>query len=1312
MTWAFGQTCSVPFNIKFEKKTTSTVDLSWSDTNTGPQGWEIEIVKRGDIRTGMPSFPLITEKKFKLTSLIPSTAYELYIRTVCNTSRSNWNVAIPFTTTLEIPTACQINIPLKDNGIETLILDIPQINKPNLILGKNIFLESVSVVVEHDWPADLRLVLESPQGQQLVLSNHKGTVTDDFGNINDLACQQLTTFSPEACYALSDAKPPFLGVFRPDGDIRAWKLDTLSRGTWKLISFDRAIKDAGTLKFLDIKFTTEDCQVPDNFTILNTGTNEVTIGWEPKQPCNTIRIQILENGMPKDTIFVPCKEGKFTVNGLVPNTSYSFSIVNICTFQNQSQVSCEVKTSTACEPVSIAESFDKPPVCSEDCGSSCSFFSESWFNINQDYGLDWIIWQGKTNTENTGPDSDINGNGKYIYIESNPQLCGADKRIVLESRCFKILSNPSGCDMSFYYHMNGKDIGSLTLEISLDGGNLWKPLFEKTGDQGNQWHRITLSLKEYHDKIAKFRFLATTGAGAFGDIALDQIEFYKSMPVSGLNRYYIDLDGDGFGNDEFFVDLCTSDVPSGYIEKGGDCKDDNPLIFPGTTEIQCNAIDENCNGNEDDQPEANPIKLQANQNPSSCNGSSDGSIFLNLSGGNAPYTVSWNNGMQGESITGLTNGIYYATVTDKGGCILKSPFYEINSGTNLNIEISELVKPTCMGISNGGIDIIHNVDNPPYTYLWSNGSTNRNVTGIGEGYYTVTVTDVNKCFKVLEKIKLSASPSLVTNIKSVTHPKCDGQQTGSIELITVNGVSPYTYKWSTGNTTVSMSNLFAGNYTCTITDSRGCFTTFETKLVSPPPIEINIVSTEDARCYGEENGAIKTEVKGGKPGYSYLWSKQSERTDDIYNLAAGTYTLTVSDVNGCQNVSEQIVINEPLPFLVRLDSLSPATCIRGNNGYVSILAAGGNGSYNYVWKHTLESTRILDSIQSGNYSVTAYDILGCKSGIPNIFVPYINKQLELPLNLVADNVCFQDKKAIISAQVNEGKPPYDYNWSHGLQYFKEQNQDTVFSLPAGRYTLTITDVDGCVGTSDEVEIKEKQPYNFSVIDLIDNLCAEDSNGAISIVVNGGQAPISVLWNNGLYSGLEISGLASGTYKALILDQNQCKIETTPILVTSLSDMRFSDEITHTPLGSSKGKICVNISGGVSPYTYTWSNGMTTFPCIENLTEGTYKLTVTDALECMKTQEYKIESTSNTDNEGIKKPKVYPNPFVDKIYIEHLSEMNSISIFRTDGTLVKKVYRSDFSSQDILDLQGLSIGVYILESESNGLKFKHKVIKIE
>jgi hypothetical protein len=275
-----------------------------------------------------------------------------------------------------------------------------------------------------------------------------------------------------------------------------------------------------------------------------------------------------------------------------------------------------------------------------------------------------------------------------------------------------------------------------------------------------------------------------------------------------------------------------------------------------------------------------------------------------------------------------------------------------------------------------------------------------------------------------------------------------------------------------------------------------------------------------------------------------------------------------------------------------------------------------------------------------------------------------------------------------------------------VQYIKSYHQDTVFSLPAGNYSLTVTDIDGCVGTSDEVFIQEKQPYNFSVIDITDNICAGDNNGAISIVVNGGKAPISVLWNNGLFSGLDISGLATGAYMALIVDQNQCRLETAPIIVSSLSDMVFVDDIINTSSGLSTGKICVTILGGASPYNFKWSNGMTSFPCLDNLNAGDYTLTVTDAFGCFKIKEYKIETQTKTKDENLYIPKVFPNPFYDIIYVQNLSELHSVSLYNIEFV------KSDFTQQNSLDLEKLDSGIYILELEKNGSKFRNKIIKIE
>lgn len=157
--------------------------------------------------------------------------------------------------------------------------------------------------------------------------------------------------------------------------------------------------------------------------------------------------------------------------------------------------------------------------------------------------------------------------------------------------------------------MYGADISSLKLEISTDNGASWNVLHTVAGNQGDKWQRVTLSLKVYHNQIALFRFVAVSSSGVLNDIAIDQIEFYKSVRPGALNTYFVDNDGDGYGVEDNKIQICSSNAPKGYAGKAGDCNDQSNKINPGATEIQCNGVDENCNGNVDDKATTNPINI-------------------------------------------------------------------------------------------------------------------------------------------------------------------------------------------------------------------------------------------------------------------------------------------------------------------------------------------------------------------------------------------------------------------------------------------------------------------------------------------------------------------------------------------------------------------------------------------------------------------------------------------------------------------------------------------------------------------------------
>src|SRR5690606_20710559 len=147
-------------------------DFRWTDPNASPMGWDVEIVEKGVSPSGTPSnIALITTKQYQITDLTPSTFYELYIRTVCDdTEKSAWNGPFVVSTVLENPSACGIGLDIKDNGTETFLVDIEDTGK----LGQDLFIESVELIVEHEWPADVMISLFNPAGQSTRLTRYHG----------------------------------------------------------------------------------------------------------------------------------------------------------------------------------------------------------------------------------------------------------------------------------------------------------------------------------------------------------------------------------------------------------------------------------------------------------------------------------------------------------------------------------------------------------------------------------------------------------------------------------------------------------------------------------------------------------------------------------------------------------------------------------------------------------------------------------------------------------------------------------------------------------------------------------------------------------------------------------------------------------------------------------------------------------------------------------------------------------------------------------------------------------------------------------
>ncbi|MFZ1582603.1 MAG: T9SS type A sorting domain-containing protein, partial [Saprospiraceae bacterium] len=272
------------------------------------------------------------------------------------------------------------------------------------------------------------------------------------------------------------------------------------------------------------------------------------------------------------------------------------------------------------------------------------------------------------------------------------------------------------------------------------------------------------------------------------------------------------------------------------------------------------------------------------------------------------------------------------------------------------------------------------------------------------------------------------------------------------------------------------------------------------------------------------------------------------------------------------------------------------------------------------------------------------------------------------------------------------------------QYFSSRRTDTLTHLGAGLYKLSVTDADGCTGFSNGVLIKEKDPYTYTITEIKNNLCQMDTSGAITIKVDGAVEPKGISWNGGLYAGSQIDRLINGSYRATVIDANNCVLDVLPVIISSESDITTNPIIQNEKNNGVNGEICVFPTGGFLPYKFIWNNGSSN-DCIYNLKAGTYSVTITDNKNCAFTETYKVENTSGTDDEK-DDFYLYPNPTTDYLYIRSNQKINEIKIFDINGRLV----RSIVDLNDRISIQDLVQGVYILQLNSVKGSYLFKLLK--
>lgn len=520
----------------------------------------------------------------------------------------------------------------------------------------------------------------------------------------------------------------------------------------------------------------------------------------------------------------------------------------------------------------------------------------------------------------------------------------------------------------------------------------------------------------------------------------------------------------------------------------------------------------------------------------------------------------------------------------------------------------------------GAVNLNVNFGTPPYTFLWSNGDTTQNIDSLTAGKYYVTVSDGTGCQFLGNATVLQNGFPPQTNLTLATDPHCANGSDGSILLSSGSAFPPFTYSWSGPNNYTAdqedISGLAAGAYHLVITDATLCTNTLDVILHNPAPMQLQ-PAISAAPC--GNNGAISIQVQSGTAPYTYDWSNDGPDDPDndpatIDQLPIGTYTVTVTDANGCSIESPGYTITGTPPINTAF-AITNIPCDMSYNGMIDLSVTNGISPYSYHWSNG-PYTEDITVVTAGVYSVTVTDAQGCTAR----YSALVEQKSDIPpgdfsLTSVSCQSGAMDGAITLNNLPAGAQPPFTFVWS-GPNGFNS-NQQNINSLQEGDYQFSFTDLTGCPYTADL--ILDKIPGNFTLQTAVTNVdCPSGTGGSVDLTVVGGNPPLAYLWSNGVTTE-DISGLAAGSYMVTVTELTGCS-QSTQAIVSTFSN--FPLVLTPTDLrcfGDSDGAMQALPGGGLMPYTYQWSTGAAS-QAISGLQAGLYSVTVYDANGCQSAAE--------------------------------------------------------------------------------------------
>lgn len=531
----------------------------------------------------------------------------------------------------------------------------------------------------------------------------------------------------------------------------------------------------------------------------------------------------------------------------------------------------------------------------------------------------------------------------------------------------------------------------------------------------------------------------------------------------------------------------------------------------------------------------------------------------------------------------------------------------VEAAPEVEASLSAQTDANCFGASDGSAEVTATGGNGQLDYLWSNGETAPAVTGLSAGVYSVTVSDASSNCEDVVSVTISEPDQLLANAQA-TGESDPGANDGSASAAPSGGTPDYTYLWSNGETSETITGLEPGSYTVTVTDANGCVTEQSVTVASAGcafSVQTDVTSTS---CFGGTDGSASIVIAGGQEPFSYQWSSGGQDATEE-NLAAGDYTVTVSDASNCPAVL-QISISQPEQIDISVGETQQILCNGDQTGALTASAGGGTGNLGYLWS-TGDQGQEVTGLPAGTYSVIVTDENGCENEQSyTLSQPDpVSAQLD-----ATDESSFGANDGSASAMPQGGTPDYQYLWTTGAE------TPVITGLEPGTYCVTITDANNCQTT----ECVDIQAFNCAIsaqITVDPVTCPNGDDGTAELEIVSGSSPFTFNWSSGGSDEIE-TNLTAGDYEVTLTDANNCEAVFS-FTVEQPDELSFGEVIADIDChGNANGSISVQPAGGTPGYTFEWNTGADG-DMIDGLKAGDYSLTLTDANSCSSKSTFTI-----------------------------------------------------------------------------------------